>query len=183
MEVGSQGINGNIRGYFLSAKEYVGVDTGEGDRVDYVIPGELIELPKEWADLVVIAECLEYAESWKLIFLNMIRILKPSGLFLMTCASLGRAAHGAIDSEMGSSSFTTSYNKNLGVEDVSSQIDLILFFDRHSFEVEAQSGDLYFCGVRNNKSFDEFCSKCLQLRIAMLVYKASLLRSLQGNLL
>lgn len=156
LEVGSQDINGNVRSYFQSAKEYVGVDLGEGNKVDYVIPGELLELPKEWADMVVTTECLEHAENWKLIFLNMIRILKPSGLFLMTCASLGRAAHGTIDSEIGSSPFTTSYYKNLGVEDVSSQIDLIRFFDRHSFEVEAQSGDLYFWGVRNNKSFDEF---------------------------
>ena len=50
LEVGSQNINGSVRDFFLIADEYVGVDIGEGKEVDYVIPGELLELPDAWAD-------------------------------------------------------------------------------------------------------------------------------------
>lgn len=155
LEVGSQNINGTVRGYFPNALEYIGVDIGRGQDVDWVVPGELLQLPDAWADIAVTTECLEHCNMWQEVFLNMIRMLRPSGLFLMTCASTGRAAHGTLDSDDYSSPFTTSYYKNLGADDIAERIMLGEFFEKHAFEVEALSGDLYFWGIRNANEFKE----------------------------
>lgn len=155
LEVGSQNINGTVRGHFPSATEYLGVDIGRGQDVDWVVPGELLQLPDAWADIVVTTECLEHCEMWEQVFLNMIRMLRPAGLFIMTCASTGRATHGTLDSEEYSSPFTTSYYRNLGADDIAEKIILGEFFDKHSFEAETMSGDLYFWGIRGNAVFNE----------------------------
>ena len=154
LEVGSQNINGTVRDFFLNAELFVGIDIGDADMVDYVIPGELLELPDGWGDIVISTECLEHCEAWKQVFINMIRIVKPYGLVLITCASLGRAAHGTLDSGTAMSPFTTSYYKNLSVDVICTQIDMSRFFSRHSFEVNAETGDLYFWGVRNQSSIN-----------------------------
>ena len=73
----------------------------------------------------------------------------------MTCASTGRAAHGTLDSDEHSSPYTTSYYKYLGLDDIAEKIKLGQFFEKHSFEVEALSGDLYFWGIRNANEFKE----------------------------
>jgi len=155
LEVGSQNINGTVRGYFPNAIEYLGIDIGRGQDVDWVAPGELLQLPDAWADITVTTECLEHCKMWEEVFLNMIRMLRPSGLFLMTCASVGRATHGTLDSDEYSSPFTTSYYKNLGADDIAEKIMLGEFFEKHSFEVESISGDLYFWGIRNANEFKE----------------------------
>lgn len=155
LEVGSQNINGSVRQYFPSASEYLGIDIGPGVDVDWVVPGELIQLPASWADLVLTTECLEHCAAWEKVFLNMIRILKPAGLFLMTCASFGRGAHGTLDSDEFSSPYTQDYYRNLGAADIAEKIKLGLFFDKHSFEYDAISGDLYFWGIRSSNPFHE----------------------------
>lgn len=155
LEVGSQNINGTVRGYFPNAIEYLGIDIGAGQDVDWTVPGELLQLPDAWADIVVTTECLEHCMVWDQVFLNMIRILKPSGLFLMTCASTGRAAHGTLDSDEFSSPFTTSYYKNLGADDIAERIMLGEFFEKHSFEAETLAGDLYFWGFRSMTEFKD----------------------------
>lgn len=154
LEVGSRNINGTVREYFPNAEEYIGVDIGRARDVDWVVPGELLQLPDAWADIVITTECLEHCDAWERVFLNMIRMLKPKGVFLMTCASIGRAAHGTLDSDEYSSPFTTSYYKNLGVDDISQAISLGEFFDKHSFEA-TKEGDLYFWGIRSEAALDE----------------------------
>jgi SAM-dependent methyltransferase len=154
-EVGSQNINGSVRDYFPNAHEYLGIDLGMAPDVDWVVPGELAELSDCWADIVVSTECFEHCENWQLVFLNMTRILKFGGLFIFTCAGIGRAAHGTIDSDEFSSPFTTSYYKNLDVDQVVDKIKLGAFFDTHGFEMNAKSGDLYFWGVRSQTAFVE----------------------------
>jgi SAM-dependent methyltransferase len=123
--------------------------------VDWVIPGELAELSDGWADIVISTECFEHCDNWHLVFLNMARILVSGGLFVFTSAGTGRAAHGTIDSDEYSSPFTTSYYKNLDVDQVAEKIKLGCFFDSHGFEVNSKSGDLYFWGIRSGLAFDE----------------------------
>ena len=154
-EVGSQNINGSVRDFFPNATEYLGVDLGMAPDVDWVVPGELAELSDCWADIVVSTECFEHCEGWHLVFLNMTRILNLGGLFVFTCAGIGRATHGTIDSDEFSSPFTTSYYKNLDVDQVVEKIKLGAFFDAHGFEINSQSGDLYFWGVRSQTAFAE----------------------------
>ena len=154
-EVGSQNINGTVRDFFPNAREYLGIDLGMAPDVDWVIPGELAELSDGWADIVISTECFEHCDNWHLVFLNMARILASGGLFVFTSAGTGRAAHGTIDSDEYSSPFTTSYYKNLDVDQVAEKIKLGCFFDSHGFEVNSKSGDLYFWGIRSGLAFDE----------------------------
>ena len=65
----------------------------------------------------------------------MIRILKPGGLCILTCASGERATHGTIDSDEGSSPFTPNYYKIPNAEDIAEKIWLGLYFNHHAFEI------------------------------------------------
>ena len=155
LEIGSQNINGTVRDFFKNADQYIGIDLGMAEGVDWTIPGELIELPTGWSEVTISTECFEHAQSWADIFLNMIRITRPNGLIVITCASDGRSAHGTLDSDAYSSPFTQNYYKNLGINDFSSAISLENLFESHGFEVNAKSHDLYFWGIRSNRAVNE----------------------------
>jgi SAM-dependent methyltransferase len=155
LEIGSQNINGTVRTFFPQASEYLGIDLGLADCVDWVVPGELLELPDGWADITISTECFEHCEAWEKVLKNMLRMTKPGGLVIFTCASTGRAAHGTIDSEEVSSPFTTSYYKNLDVDNIAEKTKLGAYFQRHGFEVNSRSSDLYFWGVRSESALAE----------------------------
>lgn len=150
LEVGSQDITGSIRDYFpdTESKCWVGLDVGKGRGVDFVIPGELIQLPDGWADVAFSTECFEHAKCWREIFLNMIRITHEDALIILTFAGIGRAAHGTIDTEVNSSPYTNDYYKNISIEDFASSFQLDKYFYRFSFEVNIVDGDTYFWGLR-----------------------------------
>jgi hypothetical protein len=150
LEVGSQNINGSVREFFPDTREYLGIDLGMAPCVDWVVPGELVELPDHWADITVSTECFEHCNNWKQVFLNMIRITSIGGLVIITCAGIGRDTHGTIDSEEDSSPFTTSYYRNLCVDDICNEISLACYFIQHGFEVNSVSRDLYFWGIRSD---------------------------------
>ena len=149
LEVGSQNVNGSIRQYFTNANEYLGIDLGSAPDVDWAIPGELIELPNGWAEVAISTECFEHCNAWENVFINMMRIAAPGGLVIITCAAPGRATHGTTDSDEYSSPFTTSYYKNLGIDDISEKIKLGAYFSSHGFEISSSSHDLYFWGIRS----------------------------------
>ncbi len=152
LEIGSQNINGSIRDYFEGAKfkNWVGLDLGKGKDVDYVIPGELIQLPNGWADIAFSTECFEHAENWQDILLNIIRITHQNSFVILTFAGIGRATHGTIDSNIDSSPFTTSYYKNISIEEFSKSLELNNYFTKYSLEVNNNHGDTYFWGIRND---------------------------------
>lgn len=151
LEVGSQDINGSVKDYFpnLNSKNWVGLDIGYGKNVDFVIPGEIIQLPNGWADIVISSECFEHAKNWSEILLNMIRITHSDSLIILTFAGKGRPAHGTIDSETVSSPYTENYYKNIDIIDFASAIDLNKYFLRYSLETNLLDGDTYFWGLRN----------------------------------
>jgi SAM-dependent methyltransferase len=153
LEIGSQNINGTVRTFFPQASEYIGIDLGLAECVDWVVPGELLELPDGWADITISTECFEHCEAWEKVFKNMIRMTKSGGVVIFTCASTGRLTHGTIDSDEWHSPFTTSYYKNLDVDNITEKIKLGAYFNRHGFEVDSSSSDLYFWGVRSGSTF------------------------------
>jgi len=150
LEVGSQNINGSIRDYFPAAlsKRWVGLDVGKGKGVDFVIPGELIQLPDGWADVAFSTECFEHAKYWREIFLNMIRVTHKDSLIVLTFAGIGRAAHGTMDTDTGSSPYTNDYYKNISLAEFASSFQLDKYFSRYSLEVNMAEGDTYFWGLR-----------------------------------
>lgn len=152
LEVGSQDINGSIRDVFKHATDYIGLDIGMAKGVDWTIPGELVELPDKWADISISTECFEHTASWPKILMNMIRITKEDGLIILTMAGDGRGTHGTIDSDEGSSPFTTSYYKNIGVDEMTEKIKFGFYFKSHGFTVNSKSKDTYFWGTRSKNS-------------------------------
>jgi SAM-dependent methyltransferase len=154
LEIGSQDINGTVRDFFQKGANYLGLDLGMAKGVDWTIPGELVELPDQWASVCISTECFEHAATWEQILMNMIRITREDGLLILSIAGHGRATHGTVDSEVESSPFTTSYYKNLGADDITQKIRLGHYFKRHSFQVDSEAGDTYFWGVRSASPVD-----------------------------
>jgi hypothetical protein len=149
LEIGSQDINGSVRDFFEHETNYLGIDLGVAKGVDWTIPGELVELPDQWAKVCISTECFEHAAAWEKILMNMIRITQENGLLILSIGGDGRAAHGTIDSDLTTSPFTTSYYKNLGPDDISQKIKLGCYFKSHSFQVNSEAGDTYFWGIRS----------------------------------
>lgn len=150
LEIGSQDINGSVRDCFSGFSEYVGIDLNDARAVDLVVPGELLELPSSWATIIVSTECLEHSEGWADILQNMIRLLAPGGLLLLTFAGIGRPAHGTVDSESRSSPHTLDYYRNLSPYQLLDAVQWGHFFSEYSFEVNSSPGDTYFWGFRSD---------------------------------
>lgn len=155
LEVGSQDINGSIRPMFPQASHYLGIDLGDADGVDWVVPGELIELPDGWADVVVSTECFEHCQRWDQVLRNMLRICRNGGLLILTCASAGRATHGTLDSEDWCSPFTQEYYRNLSFENLNQKVPFDDWFDHFGFEHNNACSDLYAWGIRNAHRFNQ----------------------------
>jgi SAM-dependent methyltransferase len=90
IEIGSQDVNGTLRSTIPSSFEYVGVDFVEGKNVDVVLE-DPYKLPfeSESADIVLSSSCFEHSEMFWLVFLEIMRVLKPKGLFYLNVPSNG----------------------------------------------------------------------------------------------
>lgn len=154
IEIGSLNINGTVRDMFTFAN-YIGFDVGHGPGVDYAIPGQYVRYPDNSFDVAITTECFEHAEAWRDIWLNMVRMLKPGGLIVMTCAGTGRPEHGTRRSDVGSSPLTVAlgsdYYQNLSPEDFTE--DLREGLDVRFYE-NTVNCDLYAWGVKGGPAFD-----------------------------
>jgi SAM-dependent methyltransferase len=89
-EIGSQDVNGSIRSLCPQQAHYTGVDFVDGRGVDIVIKDPYV-LPfgDASADVVVSSSCLEHSEMFWLLFLEVMRVLRPTGLFYLNVPSNG----------------------------------------------------------------------------------------------
>jgi len=90
IEIGSQDVNGSLHDCCPSAFEYVGVDFVAGKGVDVVLE-DPYSLPFEIdsTDIVVSSSCFEHSEMFWVLFLEIMRILRPDGLFYLNVPSNG----------------------------------------------------------------------------------------------
>jgi SAM-dependent methyltransferase len=90
VDIGSQNVNGSLKDVCPSPLTYIGVDFVAGEGVD-VILDDPYELPfsDESVDIVVCSSCFEHSEMFWLLFLEVLRILKPKGLFYLNIPSNG----------------------------------------------------------------------------------------------
>lgn len=90
VEIGSQNVNGTLRSVTPNEFEYIGVDFVEGDGVDIILDSPY-SLPFETdsVDIVLSSSCFEHSEMFWLVHLEIMRILKPSGLFYLNVPSNG----------------------------------------------------------------------------------------------
>lgn len=101
LEMGSKVVNGTPRKLIGGRDlEYVGIDIRPGPGVDCVMDAADATLPDrlgcEW-DVVLCMEVLEHTPLGEAICHNAHRLLRPGGVFLVTCAGPKRQPHSAED--------------------------------------------------------------------------------------
>lgn len=148
LDCGSLDINGNNR-YLFGTADYTGLDLGPGKNVDVVSRIHEYDAPDATFDIVISTECLEHDAFYRESLQNMLRVLKPGGLLVFTCATHGRPEHGTARTDPGSSPFTTDYYKNLGDADIREALSM-QEFEEHEFSFDHVIHDLYFWGRKKS---------------------------------
>jgi SAM-dependent methyltransferase len=155
LEIGSLNLNGSVREFFEGA-QYIGLDIGEGRDVDIVCPGQDYGEKAESFDVVISCEAMEHNPAWSRTWLNMLRVTKPDGLVVMSCATTGRKQHGTEQFDPGSSPLTMSkgqnYYRNLLRDDFTSIVVHDAWFSVWAFFVDHTNHDLYFFGLGKEAS-------------------------------
>jgi SAM-dependent methyltransferase len=194
LDIGSLNINGSNRSLF-EGSGYLGVDLGVGSNVDFIVPGHKLGMPDESFDTVVSTECFEHDPHYAKTLQNAVRMLKPGGLFLFTCATEGRPEHGTRRTSPGDAPLQQSleewqdHYKNLTAADIQACIDVNGIFASHEFSTNLVTQDLYFWGIKKGKlakhtmySFFEDHEKLAAQRQQITALKAQLNEGLPGAL-
>ena len=90
VEIGSMDVNGSLRQFCPTGAEYIGVDFQPGPGVDEVLDNPY-QLPfeDEWVDYCLASSVFEHSEMFWILFVEILRVLKPSGLLYMQAPSNG----------------------------------------------------------------------------------------------
>lgn len=149
---------------FFDDCEYYGLDLGPGPGVDIVCPAQDYDAPDNSYDVVISCECFEHNPFYKETIINIIRLLKPGGLFLFTCATTGRPVHGVkyLEEEcklkyenwktmpnVSIENWDNDYYKNLTEDDIRECVNIDASFSDYQFEVDENHCDLFFWGIKN----------------------------------
>jgi SAM-dependent methyltransferase len=152
LEIGSLDVNGSVRPYFSDC-DYVGIDVGPGPGVDIVCQGQEFEAPK--FDVVISCNCFEHNPFWKETFENMLRLCKPGGIVITTCASLGFPEHGTTITAPRDSPLTLGlgwdYYRNLTARDFRRAIKIGTQLSRWMFCSDLSFCDLFFVGFKTGE--------------------------------
>jgi SAM-dependent methyltransferase len=155
LDVGGGDINGNNRMYFQGC-HYDANDVCAAPNVTIVCKTGALGFVDGTFDVVISSECFEHDMDFVASLCNIVRMLKPGGLFVFTCASTGRPEHGTRRTS-ARCSYTTSldpadpwcdYYRNLTADDIRAVIDCDNVFECHAFYHNASSHDLYFYGFK-----------------------------------
>jgi SAM-dependent methyltransferase len=151
LEIGSLDINGSVRQFFRNC-DYVGIDVAPGKGVDVVCQAQDYAAPSDSFDHVISCESMEHNPHWARTFANMVRLCRPGGLVVMTCATVGRPEHGTVRTSRNKSPLTVElgwdYYRNLAPSDFRKIVDMESTFSHHCFATNWSSFDLYFCGIK-----------------------------------
>jgi SAM-dependent methyltransferase len=152
LEVGSLDINGSVRELFAACR-YTGVDLQLGPGVDLACQGQLVEFPSGHFDTTISAECLEHNPFWRETVANMLRMTRPGGLVLISCATTGRLEHGTSRTNPDASPFTSAakwtYYRNLTAADIEASLNLDGWLADWASWTNFITRDLYFVGLRH----------------------------------
>ncbi len=151
LEVGSLDINGSLRELFQDC-DYTGVDLQLGPGVDLACPGHLLAFPTGQFDTVCSAECFEHNPFWRETLANLLRMCRPGGRVLISCATTGRKEHGTTRTNPDASPFTVQarwdYYRNLTGPMLEAGVFLAgRLADWHCWTNNI-SRDLYFAALR-----------------------------------
>lgn len=151
LEVGSLDLNGSARSHFTGC-DYLGLDVGPGPGVDRVCGGQDYDGAAASFDVVCSFEAMEHNPYWEATFANMLRVLKPGGLLLLTCATHGRPEHGTSRTQPADSPLTVGigweHYRNLSHRDLAGAFDLRQAFSTHFAAHYYYGCDLLFFGFK-----------------------------------
>jgi SAM-dependent methyltransferase len=157
LDVGSGDVNGNNRQFFDETCTIHGNDVYPGRNVDLIYRTAELPFLQPTFDTIISSECFqhdpEYVDSLK----KIVSILRPGGLFVMSCASTGCKEHGT-RKHFPEKSFATKgnlskwrdYYKALTFEDIRAAIDLDAVFCKYGAYYNSKTQDLYFYGVKKD---------------------------------
>ncbi|KAF1029666.1 MAG: hypothetical protein GAK40_00381 [Burkholderia plantarii] len=158
LDFGSLDINGNNHALFDDTCTYLGVDLATGRNVDIVSPAHTLQLPDASIDVVISTECFEHDRHWPQTLHNAIRLLRPGGLLLLTCATTGRPEHGTRRAMPEDAPLLglaapdwADYYRNLTEDDIRAALDIERTFRTCAFAVNPHSHDLYFWGIKHGE--------------------------------
>jgi len=98
VDVGAQDVNGSLRSVAPPNNKYIGVDFVKAKGVDVVITDPYsLPFEDESADVVVSSSCFEHSEFFWLLFNEILRILKPTGLLYINVPSNGYFHRAPVD--------------------------------------------------------------------------------------
>lgn len=153
LDIGSLDINGNNQ-YLFEDCLYLGIDLNLGKNVDFAVKGHELQLPDESIDVIISTECFEHDQFYDLTLKNILRMLKPGGLLLFTCATTGRPEHGTRRTTVADAPFLEKlgdwgdYYKNLEEKDIREVINIGDNFNNYKFSNNQETFDLYFWGIK-----------------------------------
>jgi SAM-dependent methyltransferase len=97
LEVGAMNVNGSVRDLVqrYRPETYVGVDLDAGPGVDRVVSasGLVVVFGPDSFDVVLSTEMLEHCEDWQAAIANMVAVLRPAGVMVLTTRSRGFGWH------------------------------------------------------------------------------------------
>lgn len=90
LDIGAQDVNGSLRQVAPPNARYVGVDFAQGPGVDLILE-DMYHIPfaDNSVDVVVSSSCFEHVEMFWLMFNEVLRVLKPDGLFYLNAPANG----------------------------------------------------------------------------------------------
>lgn len=91
LDVGSRDVNGTVRAYCPTP--YFGIDIVPGPGVDQVYDGDTIPFPAESFPTVICTEVFEHARRPWVLAEEILRVLRPGGIALITARGNGFPAH------------------------------------------------------------------------------------------
>lgn len=161
LEMGSLDVNGSVRPYFMGG-EYTGIDVGPGRGVDIVCQGQDYAAPDGSFDVVISCETMEHNPHWRETFENMLRLCRPGGLVIMTCAAMGRPEHGTPRAKPQDAPLIEwDYYRNLEANDFRRSIPLRRYLTLWTFCSDLSACDLYFVGLKAGAAAPQNAPKAL----------------------
>ena len=90
LDIGSQNVNGSLKQICPKKFKYIGLDFEDAKGVDIVLQDPYnFPFDDQSVDIVVSSSCFEHSEMFWLTFLEILRILKPNGIFYLNAPSDG----------------------------------------------------------------------------------------------
>ncbi len=89
-DIGAQDVNGSLKSVCPPSAQYVGLDFVAGKGVDVIMKDPyVLPLESNSVDVIVSSSCFEHSEMFWVLFLEIMRVLKPDGLFYLNVPSNG----------------------------------------------------------------------------------------------